>query len=153
MDALMDIGRPSKIELAVFIDRGHRGVPPVGAPHVSLLCQRPDGHRTLGPVTSRQARVARVRLRVSRLPAEILVRPPVAAVQAYVKRDRELATPRLRHRRVSLPRKGGSERLVHAPGAHRPIPRKLPALPHTVRLVGECNTACSRPESWLIVRL
>lgn len=27
MDALMDIGRPSKIELAVFIDRGHRELP------------------------------------------------------------------------------------------------------------------------------
>ncbi len=27
MDALMDIGRPAKIELAVFIDRGHRELP------------------------------------------------------------------------------------------------------------------------------
>lgn len=27
MDALMDIGRPKKIELAVFIDRGHRELP------------------------------------------------------------------------------------------------------------------------------
>lgn len=27
MDAIMDIGRPAKIELAVFIDRGHRELP------------------------------------------------------------------------------------------------------------------------------
>lgn len=27
MDAIMDIGRPSKIELAVFVDRGHRELP------------------------------------------------------------------------------------------------------------------------------
>ena len=27
MDALMEVGRPSKIELAVFIDRGHRELP------------------------------------------------------------------------------------------------------------------------------
>lgn len=27
MDAVMDIGRPSKIELAVFVDRGHRELP------------------------------------------------------------------------------------------------------------------------------
>ncbi|PIP40763.1 MAG: bifunctional pyr operon transcriptional regulator/uracil phosphoribosyltransferase, partial [Desulfobacterales bacterium CG23_combo_of_CG06-09_8_20_14_all_51_8] len=27
MDALMDFGRPSRIELAVFIDRGHRELP------------------------------------------------------------------------------------------------------------------------------
>ena len=27
MDAIMDLGRPSKIELAVFVDRGHRELP------------------------------------------------------------------------------------------------------------------------------
>lgn len=27
MDAIMDVGRPSKIELAVFVDRGHRELP------------------------------------------------------------------------------------------------------------------------------
>lgn len=27
MDAIMDMGRPSKIELAVFVDRGHRELP------------------------------------------------------------------------------------------------------------------------------
>ena len=27
MDAIMDIGRPAKIELAVFVDRGHRELP------------------------------------------------------------------------------------------------------------------------------
>lgn len=27
MDAIMDIGRPSKIELAIFVDRGHRELP------------------------------------------------------------------------------------------------------------------------------
>ena len=27
MDAIMDMGRPAKIELAVFVDRGHRELP------------------------------------------------------------------------------------------------------------------------------
>lgn len=27
MDAVMDVGRPAKIELAVFVDRGHRELP------------------------------------------------------------------------------------------------------------------------------
>ena len=27
MDAIMDMGRPAKIELATFVDRGHRELP------------------------------------------------------------------------------------------------------------------------------
>ena len=27
MDAIVDLGRPAKIELAVFVDRGHRELP------------------------------------------------------------------------------------------------------------------------------
>lgn len=35
LDAVMDLGRPSRIELAVLVDRGHRR-----APHLAGLCRQ-----------------------------------------------------------------------------------------------------------------
>jgi pyrimidine operon attenuation protein/uracil phosphoribosyltransferase len=50
MDALMDLGRPRKIQLAVLVDRGHRELPIradfVGKNHPTSLVQRVRVHLT-----------------------------------------------------------------------------------------------------------
>jgi pyrimidine operon attenuation protein/uracil phosphoribosyltransferase len=40
MDALIEYGRPKRIELVVLIDRGHRELP-IRADYVERICQQP----------------------------------------------------------------------------------------------------------------